>query len=74
MTSHARSWQQEAEAQFFETLRARYEDEGFTFTAHSDITQLPDFWARIIPTRSPRSRDTTSSRSGVGKFHQRSGR
>ena len=49
MTSYAQSWQAETEREFIESLRARYEEEGFTFTAHPDAAKLPDFLGSYIP-------------------------
>ena len=39
----------ETERAFLESLRARYEDLGFTFTAHPDATKLPDFLGSYLP-------------------------
>ena len=49
MTSHAQSRSYEEEKQFIESLRARYEDKGFTFTVHPETTQLPDFLGSYTP-------------------------
>ncbi|MEO5372877.1 MAG: DUF86 domain-containing protein [Alphaproteobacteria bacterium] len=49
MAPHFQSRQQEAETEFIEGLRARYEDEGFTFTAHPEAAQLPDFLGSYAP-------------------------
>lgn len=39
----------EAEAEFLETLRARYESEGYTFVIHPGSSDLPDFLASYRP-------------------------
>lgn len=49
MASRIQSWEQEAETRFIESLRARFEDEGFTFTAHPMAEQLPDFLGSYVP-------------------------
>ena len=49
MTSYAQSWQAETEKEFIESLRARYEQEGFAFTAPPDAAELPDFLGSYIP-------------------------
>ncbi|TGD97103.1 HepT-like ribonuclease domain-containing protein [Methylobacterium nonmethylotrophicum] len=43
MTPSLRSRDGEAERRFVETLRARYEQAGFSFQAEPDADQLPDF-------------------------------
>lgn len=43
------SWQQEAEAQFLEDLRGRYESQGFTFVVEPRKGELPDFLGTYIP-------------------------
>ncbi|GJD99424.1 hypothetical protein [Methylobacterium isbiliense] len=40
---------QEAETRFIDSLRARYEADGFTFTAHPDRGDLPDFLGGYRP-------------------------
>jgi uncharacterized protein YutE (UPF0331/DUF86 family) len=49
VTLHTQSWEQDTEAQFMEGLRARFEDEGFTFTTHPETAQLPDFLGSYVP-------------------------
>lgn len=49
MTSYAQSWQAETERDFIEALRARYEQEGFAFTAPPDVAELPDFLGSYMP-------------------------
>lgn len=49
MSSPAHAWPQGAEEQFLEGLRARYEDEGFTFTVAPNSRELPDFLGFYIP-------------------------
>lgn len=49
MTLQAQSWQPETEGEFIESLRARYEEEGFTFTAHPEATSLPGFLGSYVP-------------------------
>jgi uncharacterized protein YutE (UPF0331/DUF86 family) len=49
VTLQAQSWRPETEKDFIESLRARYEDEGFTFTAPPDVEMLPDFLGSYIP-------------------------
>ena len=49
MTSDAGYLQHETESQFLEDLRARYEGNGFTFTAHPERAKLPDFLGSYIP-------------------------
>jgi uncharacterized protein YutE (UPF0331/DUF86 family) len=48
MTSSAQSWEQD-EAQFIESLRARYEAAGFSFTAHPERKQIPKFLGTYLP-------------------------
>jgi uncharacterized protein YutE (UPF0331/DUF86 family) len=49
VTPHVQSWQRDTEAQFIETLRARFENEGFTFMAHPETAQLPEFLGSYVP-------------------------
>jgi uncharacterized protein YutE (UPF0331/DUF86 family) len=49
VSATAQTWSQEAEWQFLETLRSRYETEGFTFTIKPDRTQLPSFLGSYAP-------------------------
>lgn len=49
MVSPAQAWSQNTEKQFLERLRARYEDEGFTFTVDPKSRELPDFLGSYIP-------------------------
>jgi hypothetical protein len=46
---HPQLSQQDSEKQFLEGLRARYEDEGFTFSAHPGSAQLPEFLGSYRP-------------------------
>jgi uncharacterized protein YutE (UPF0331/DUF86 family) len=47
--SAAQAWSQDAVEQFLEGLRARYEDQGFTFTIAPDSRELPDFLGSYTP-------------------------
>jgi uncharacterized protein YutE (UPF0331/DUF86 family) len=49
VSSTAQAWSQEAEGQFLETLRPRYEAEGFTFTIGPARTELPSFLGSYVP-------------------------
>jgi len=49
VTSYAQSWQAETEREFIESLRARYEQEGFAFTAPPHAAELPDFLGSYVP-------------------------
>lgn len=49
MLPSLRSSDDGAERQFIETLRARYEKDGFTFQAEPGLDQLPDFLAGYQP-------------------------
>lgn len=49
MTSYAQSLPLEAELQVIESLRARYENEGFTFTVHPNAAQIPAFLSSYRP-------------------------
>jgi uncharacterized protein YutE (UPF0331/DUF86 family) len=49
MIAPAEAWSQDAEEQFLESLRARYEDQGFTFTVAPDSRELPDFLGSYTP-------------------------
>lgn len=49
MIAPAEAWSQYAEEQFLEGLRARYEDQGFTFTVAPDSRELPDFLGSYTP-------------------------
>jgi uncharacterized protein YutE (UPF0331/DUF86 family) len=46
---HAQSRPPETEREIIESLRNRYEDEGFTFTAPPDAVKLPDFLGSYVP-------------------------
>jgi uncharacterized protein YutE (UPF0331/DUF86 family) len=48
VAAHAQS-SQDSEAQFIETLRERYEGEGFSFTLHPQREQLPAFLGSYVP-------------------------
>jgi uncharacterized protein YutE (UPF0331/DUF86 family) len=49
VSSPAQAWSQEAEVQFLEGLRSRYEGEGFSFTIAPDPAELPAFLAGYKP-------------------------
>ncbi len=49
MTSDAQYLESETEDQFIERLRARYEENGFTFIVHPERAKLPDFLGSYIP-------------------------
>lgn len=49
MTSEAVSWEQQTERRFIESLRARYEGEGFAFTVEPEAAKLPDFLRSYRP-------------------------
>jgi uncharacterized protein YutE (UPF0331/DUF86 family) len=49
MISPAQAWPQDADARFIEGLRARYEDQGFTFKVAPDPRDLPKFLGKYIP-------------------------
>lgn len=43
------SWRREAELRFLESLRGRFEREGFTYTVEPDVRCLPDFLGSYRP-------------------------
>ena len=49
MSAAAEASPQGAEGRFLESLRARYEDQGFTFTVAPDSRELPDFLGSYTP-------------------------
>lgn len=49
MSSQAQSWQQESEASFLESLRTRYEDEGYSFVVQPSSESLPAFLCGYRP-------------------------
>lgn len=49
MISPAQAWSQDSEEQFLDGLRARYEDQGFTFMIAPDSRELPDFLGSYTP-------------------------
>jgi uncharacterized protein YutE (UPF0331/DUF86 family) len=49
MTSQAQFLERDTEREFLESLRARYEDQGFTFTVQPEKAQLPEFLGSYIP-------------------------
>ena len=49
MATNPKYFQPQAESQFVENLRARYEEAGFTFTVHPMGAHLPDFLGSYRP-------------------------
>src|SRR5436309_12144213 len=49
MNSPAQAWSKDAEVKFLESLRTRYEDQGFAFSAAPKRNDLPDFLGSYIP-------------------------
>lgn len=49
MTSYPQRRRLDAETQFMEILRTRYEDKGFTFTTRPETANLPEFLGSYVP-------------------------